>query len=125
LEAGLRAAEKARASFPTSYNNSHKNGMWRRVSALSKLVKAIDILGPEEGGEGNPDTRALHDTLCHTIFEVAGERPPLDPSFATGTIRRGVGRKSKCGKKRKADRVRVAEDKDEHNMGIDTHKEYN
>jgi hypothetical protein len=46
LEAGLHAAEEAVVSVPTYYNHSLKNGIWRRVSALSKQMKAIDILGP-------------------------------------------------------------------------------
>jgi hypothetical protein len=46
LEAGLRVAEEAEISVPTYYNHSLKNGIWRCVSAQSKMIKAIDILGP-------------------------------------------------------------------------------
>jgi hypothetical protein len=65
LEAGLRDAEEA-ASVPTYYNHSLKNGIWPRVSAQSKLMKAIDILGPHEGDEKNAKTQAPHDNPCHT-----------------------------------------------------------
>jgi hypothetical protein len=46
LEAGLRAAEEAEISVTTYYKHSLKNDIWRRVSAQSKIMHAIDILGP-------------------------------------------------------------------------------
>jgi hypothetical protein len=123
LEAGLRAAEEAVVSVPTYYNNSLKNGIWRRVSALSKLMKAIDILGPEKGDEENANTLAPHDSPCHTTYEAVEQRPPLNPIFATAAVRRGIGRKGKCGRKRKADRVPMAEDKDKKTKGVDSRKD--
>jgi hypothetical protein len=124
LEAGLCDAEEAVVSVPTYYTNSLKNGIWRRVSALSKLMKAIDILGPEKGDEENANTLAPHDSPCHTTYEVVEQRPPLNPISATAAVRRGVGRRVKCGRKRKEDRVTVAEGKDKKTKGADNHKDY-
>jgi hypothetical protein len=76
------------------------------------LTKAIDILGPQEGGEENSNAQTPHDNPCYTTYGVVKQRQPLNPIFANAVVRRGVGRKGKCGMKRKADRVRVAEDKD-------------
>jgi hypothetical protein len=112
LEAGLRAAEEGVVSVLAYFNHSLKNGIWRRVSAQSKLMKAIDILGPEERDMENSNTHAPHDNSCHTTYESSEQRPPLNPIYATVAARRGVGRKGKCGRKRKEDRMPVAEDKD-------------
>jgi hypothetical protein len=124
LEAGLRAPEEAVVSVPTYYNHSLKNGIWRRVSALSKPEKAIDILGPEGGDDENPNTQAPHDNPCHTTYEANEQHPPLNPISATAPIRRGVGRKGKCGRKRKVDRVPMAKHKDKKTKGADNHKVY-
>jgi hypothetical protein len=87
-------------------------------------MKAIDILGPEEDDEENTNTKAPHDNPCHTTYEGAEQRPPLNPIYATDVVRPVVGRKGKCGRKRKAYRVPLAKDKDKKTMGADNHKDY-
>jgi hypothetical protein len=111
LEAGLRAAEEALVSVLPYYNHTLKNDIWRGVSTLSKLMKAFDILMPEEGEEDNANTKAPHDNPCHTTYEAVEQRLPINPISATTDVRRGVGLKGKCGRKRMAFRVQVAEDK--------------
>jgi hypothetical protein len=80
-------------------------------------MKARDILGLEEGDEENENTQAFHDNPCHTTSEGTKQRPPLKPIFATVAVRWGVGRKGKCGRKRKGDRVPLADDKDKETKG--------
>jgi hypothetical protein len=60
-------------------------------------MKAIDILGPEEGDEEDANTPAPHDNPCHTTYEADEQRPPLNLIFATVVVRRGVGRKENVG----------------------------
>jgi hypothetical protein len=55
---------------------------------------------------------------------MIGLRPPFNPIFATVVVRRGVGREGKCGRKRKAYRVSMAEAKDQKTKGFDSHKDY-
>jgi hypothetical protein len=56
-------------------------------------------------------------------YEADKQRPPLNPIFAVVAVRRGIGRKGKCGRKRKADRVPMAEDKDKKTKGVDSRKD--
>jgi hypothetical protein len=88
------------------------------------MMQAIDILGPKEGDEESANTQALHDNPCHTTYEADDQRPPLNPIFAAVAVRRGVGQKGKCGRKRKIDLVPVAKDKDKKTKGVDSHKDY-
>jgi hypothetical protein len=124
LEADLRATKEAETSVPTNCNHSLKNGIWGRVSAQSKMIKAIDILGLEESNEENANTKAPHDNSCHTTCEDDEQRPPLNPIFATAAVRRGIGRKGKCGRKRKTKSVLLVEDKEKKTKGVDNHKDY-
>jgi hypothetical protein len=124
LEAGLHAAKEAVGSVPETHNNALKNGIWRRVSALSKLMMDFESLEPEEGDEENANTQASRDVPFYTTYETAGQRQPLNPISTTATTRRGVGRKGKCGRKGNAERVLVIEDKDKRTKGADSHKDY-
>jgi hypothetical protein len=74
LEAGLRAAKEAVVSVPENYNNALKNGISRRVSALSKLMMDVESLEPEEGDEENANTQAYRDVPFYTTYKTAGQR---------------------------------------------------
>jgi hypothetical protein len=124
LEAGLRAAKEAVVSVPKNYNNALNNGIWRRVSALSKLLMDVESLEPEESDEENANTQASRDAPLYTTYETVGQRHPLNPISSNAATRRGVGRKGKCGRKGSAERVLVIEDKDKRTKGADSHKDY-
>jgi hypothetical protein len=87
LEAGLRAAEEVVVSVPTYYNNSLMNGIWRRVSALSKLMKAVDILGPEKGDVENANNVAPHDSPSTRLLNnVRRSTPSVLPLLSVGVL---------------------------------------
>jgi hypothetical protein len=115
---------EAVVSVPENYSNALKNGIWRRVSALSKLMMDVEGLEPEEGNDKNANTQASRDVPVYTTYETAGQRQPLNPISTTATSRRGVGRKGKCGRKGNAERVIVIEDKHKRTKGADSHKDY-
>jgi hypothetical protein len=124
LGAGLRTANEAVVSVPENYNNALKNGIWRRVSTLSKVMMDVKSLEPEVGDEENANTQASRDVPFYTTYKTVGQRQPLNPIPTTATTFRGVGRKGKCGRKGNAERVLVIEDKDKRTKGTDSHKDY-